>query len=248
MPIPAVTRITSTRIPTKYGDFQLCYYTNNRDKKEHLALFMGDVAQPENVLVRVHSECFTGEVLGSLRCDCGEQLDSALRLIAREGAGIVVYLRQEGRGIGLLQKMKAYNLQDQGHDTVDANLLLGHQADERDYSLAACILNDLQVKSVRLMTNNPTKINALKAEGITVNARVPLEGAVTSDNKHYLVTKARRMDHLLQLNKQNQKNQKNQMKQMKQSTPLKQLIQVEQQNSSASVLSHSEPHDPKPAN
>ena len=189
---------------------------------------MGEVCGMEDVLVRVHSECFTGEVLGSLRCDCGEQLDSALRLIAREGAGIVVYLRQEGRGIGLLQKMKAYNLQDQGHDTVDANLLLGHEADERDYSLAACILKDLQVKSVRLMTNNPSKIEALEAEGICVNARVPLEGEVTADNEQYLVTKARRMNHLLHFNQ-----------------PLHQNIQ-EQQNQPA-ALNRRDAHDAQPA-
>ena len=229
MPTPAVTRITSTRIPTKYGDFQLCYYTNNRDDKEHLALYMGELPQSEAVLVRVHSECFTGEVLGSLRCDCGEQLNSALQLIANEGAGIVVYLRQEGRGIGLLQKMKAYNLQDQGHDTVDANLMLGHEADERDYSLAACILKDLQVNSVHLLTNNPSKISALEDQGISVNSRVPLEVVVTPDNEHYLVTKAKRMNHLLHLN------------------GVSKLNQLERMNQSAFAISQCDPHDPQPA-
>jgi len=192
-----VSRITSTRIPTQFGDYQLCYYTNNLDDKEHVAFYLGDVAEKSDLLVRVHSECFTGEVLGSLRCDCGEQLNRALKMIAEEGAGVLVYLRQEGRGIGLLDKLLAYNLQDEGHDTVDANLLLGHQPDERNYSLAARILEDLGVKSVRLLTNNPTKINSLEAEGIPVSARVPLEGEVTPFNKSYLVTKAERMDHIL---------------------------------------------------
>jgi GTP cyclohydrolase II len=191
--------MTRARIPTEYGDFQLCYYTNTLDKKEHLAFYRGIVTEADDVLVRIHSECFTGDVLGSRRCDCGEQLNRSLQLIADQGEGVLVYLRQEGRGIGLLQKLRAYNLQDQGHDTVDANLLLGHGADERSYSLAARILEDLGVKSVRLMTNNPLKISALEAEGIRVNARVPLEIAVNSDNEGYLSTKARRMDHLLQL-------------------------------------------------
>jgi len=197
---PSVTRITSARIPTEYGEFQLCYYTNTEDDKAHLAVYMGDVHQVDDVLVRVHSECFTGDVMRSRRCDCGEQLDRAFQLIAEEGRGIVVYLRQEGRGIGLLQKIKAYNLQDAGHDTVDANLLLGHRADERDYTLAARILEDLGVKSLRLMTNNPGKISALQTEGIRVNGRIALECAITPDNARYLTTKAERMNHLLKLN------------------------------------------------
>ena len=196
---PTVTRMTSARIPTAYGDFQLCYYTNTADAKEHLAFCMGTLSETDDVLLRIHSECFTGDVLGYTRCDCGEQLDNALRLIAERGTGVLIYLRQEGRGIGLLEKLKAYNLQDQGYDTVDANLLLGHGADERNYSLAARILEDLGVSSVQLMTNNPLKISALTEEGITVNARVPLEVLVNPDNENYLVTKARRMDHLLQL-------------------------------------------------
>lgn len=196
---PTVTRMTSARIPTAYGDFQLCYYTNTQDAKEHLAFCMGTLFEAEAVLLRIHSECFTGDVLGSRRCDCGEQLDRSLQLIAERGAGVLIYLRQEGRGIGLLQKLRAYNLQDQGYDTVDANLLLGHGADERSYSLAARILEDLGVKSVQLLTNNPLKMSALAAEGITVNARVPLEVLMNADNAGYLHTKARRMDHLLQL-------------------------------------------------
>lgn len=193
---PFVTRMTAARIPTQYGDFQLTFYTNNVDNKEHLAFCRGDLSQAQEVLVRVHSECFTGDVMGSLRCDCGEQLDRSLAMVAKEGLGVVVYLRQEGRGIGLLEKLRAYNLQDQGYDTVDANLMLGHGADERDYSLAACILEDLGVQSVRLMTNNPAKINALKADGVKVVARVPLEVAVNSESAGYLQTKAKRMDHL----------------------------------------------------
>lgn len=196
---PSVTRMASARIPTEFGDFQLCYYTNSLDTKEHLAFYMGDIAHAESVLVRVHSECFTGDVLGSRRCDCGEQLKRSMALVASEGLGVVLYLRQEGRGIGLLEKLRAYNLQDQGYDTVDANLMLGHEADERDYSLAACMLEELQVKSVRLITNNPTKIAALKSEGINVTERVPVEVPANTDNAGYLFTKAKRMDHLLRL-------------------------------------------------
>ncbi|HTR00365.1 MAG TPA: GTP cyclohydrolase II [Candidatus Acidoferrum sp.] len=197
---PSVTRMACARIPTEYGDFQLCYYTNSLDTKEHLALTMGDVAKAWPVLVRVHSECFTGDVLGSRRCDCGEQLERSLQMVAREGLGVVLYMRQEGRGIGLLEKLRAYNLQDQGYDTVDANLMLGHEADERDYTLAACMLKELGVKSVRLMTNNPSKIAALKDEGIDVVERVPLEIQANTDNASYLLTKVRRMDHQLRVN------------------------------------------------
>jgi GTP cyclohydrolase II len=147
----------------------------------------------------VHSECFTGDVLGSRRCDCGEQLDAALAMVARVGVGVVVYLRQEGRGIGLLEKLRAYNLQDQGYDTVDANLMLGHEADSRDYSIGALMLEELGVRSVRLMTNNPAKITALKSAGIDVRERVAIEIDANSDNASYLSTKAQRMNHLLQL-------------------------------------------------
>lgn len=193
----SVTRKDCARIPTEHGDFQLCYYTNTLDQKEHLALYMGDPADAEGVLVRVHSECFTGDVLGSRRCDCGEQLDRSMAMVAEAGAGVILYLRQEGRGIGLLEKLRAYNLQDQGFDTVDANLMLGHGADERDYSLAALMLQDLEVKSARLITNNPEKIRSLTAAGIHVSERVPIEISSNSDNAGYLLTKARRMDHFL---------------------------------------------------
>lgn len=195
---PTVTRVTSGRIPTEHGDFQLVYYTNSVDNKEHLAFCMGDVSG-EDILTRVHSECFTGDVMGSRRCDCGEQLQRSMALVAARGRGVIVYLRQEGRGIGLMAKLNAYNLQDQGYDTVDANLMLGHEADEREYSLAACILADLGVASVQLMTNNPLKISALQASGIKVSARVSLEAPINADNETYLLTKARRMDHMLVL-------------------------------------------------
>jgi len=195
----SVTRKVSTRIPTGYGDFQLCYYLNTLDSKEHLALIMGEPEAAESALLRVHSECFTGDVLGSRRCDCGEQLDRSMEIIAEAGVGVILYLRQEGRGIGLLEKLRAYNLQDEGFDTVDANLMLGHEADARDYSLAALMLQDLGVQSVRLITNNPAKILALKSAGIDVKERVSLEMPVNSDNASYLLTKAQRMNHLLQI-------------------------------------------------
>jgi GTP cyclohydrolase II len=195
----SVNRAGSTRIPTKHGEFQLAFYSNSIDTKEHLAFYMGDLSGGENILVRMHSECFTGDVLGSLRCDCGEQLDRSLRMIAEHGQGVVVYLRQEGRGIGLLQKIHAYNLQDAGHDTVDANLILGHQADERDYTVAVRILENFDVKSVRLITNNPIKIRALELAGIKVNERVELDDFANPENSRYLLTKAERMNHMLPL-------------------------------------------------
>jgi len=192
-------RKACSRIPTELGEYQLCLYTNNQDDKEHLALVMGDIHQKSQVLVRIHSECFTGDVLGSRRCDCGEQLQLAMQMIAEAGAGVIVYLRQEGRGIGLLDKLRAYNLQDQGYDTVDANLALGHQPDLRDYTIAARILEDLEVRSVRLMTNNPGKIMRLEELGIPVVERIPLESTIYADNAYYLFTKAQRMNHLLNM-------------------------------------------------
>jgi 3,4-dihydroxy 2-butanone 4-phosphate synthase/GTP cyclohydrolase II len=194
-----VRRTTTARIPTAEGTFQLSHYVDARDGKEHLALVMGQVQDQQRVLVRVHSECFTGDVLGSQRCDCGEQLHHAMQVIAQEGQGIVIYLRQEGRGIGLEQKLKAYNLQDLGYDTVDANLMLGHQADEREYSAAAAILLDLDIASIRLMTNNPSKIDHLQNLGIQIDERLPLASTVTQDNAAYLATKVERMRHLLTL-------------------------------------------------
>ncbi|HET7035715.1 MAG TPA: GTP cyclohydrolase II [Thermomicrobiaceae bacterium] len=193
----ALRRLVSTRLPTAQGSFRLCLY-DSADGKEHLALVLGEVAGRAGVLVRVHSECFTGDVLGSLRCDCGEQLRRSLELIAAEGCGVLVYLRQEGRGIGLLDKLRAYNLQDQGYDTVDANLLLGHEPDERDYRVAAEMLDELDVRSIRLLTNNPAKLTALRALGVRVAGRVPLHTAAGPENLAYLTTKARRMAHQLE--------------------------------------------------
>lgn len=195
-----VARKTCARIPTEVGEFQLCYYQNSLDEKEHLALIFGNVAGSEPLLVRVHSECFTGDVLGSLRCDCGPQLKQAMQHIAAAGAGIIVYLRQEGRGIGLLDKLRAYNLQDEGYDTVEANLMLGHEADARDYTVAAQILQDLGVSTIRLLTNNPNKIESLEELGISVTERVSLPPALNVENAAYLATKVERMHHLLNLN------------------------------------------------
>lgn len=188
-----------TRIPTKHGEFILHYYTNSLDKKEHVAFVKSDVAGKDDVPVRIHSECFTGDVLGSRRCDCGEQLDMALDIINQAGCGVLIYLRQEGRGIGLLKKLQAYNLQDQGLDTVDANIHLGHLADERQYDIAALILNDLQIRSIALITNNPLKIDELTKLGIRVNSRIAIETHIHRDNLDYLKTKAERMSHLLSM-------------------------------------------------
>ena len=189
--------LVQTPIPTQHGEFILHYYSNTLDDKEHIALVKGAVANQENVPVRIHSECFTGDVLGSRRCDCGEQLAMAMQYINQAGFGVVIYLRQEGRGIGLLKKLQAYNLQDQGMDTVDANIHLGYLADEREYDVAALILASLQIKSVKLMTNNPKKIEALTKLGIDVQGRIPIEVVAHDDNVDYLKTKAKRMDHLL---------------------------------------------------
>lgn len=199
MEIPSVRRLTSARIPTPEGEFSLSLYDNSQDNKDHLALVCGDVTGKEDVLVRLHSECFTGDVLGSLRCDCGEQLNISMRRIAEEGQGVLLYLRQEGRGIGLLSKLRAYNLQDEGYDTVEANRILGHGADERDYAIAATILDDLEVSSVRLLTNNPEKIESLDEYGVNITERAPLEPHVNRHNAEYLRTKVNRMRHILDL-------------------------------------------------
>ncbi|MCH9698751.1 MAG: GTP cyclohydrolase II [Gammaproteobacteria bacterium] len=185
------------RIPSVYGEFNLYYFTNTIDGKEHMAIAKGDLQNGEHVLTRMHSECFTGDVLGSQRCDCGEQLALALQMIGDSDTGVLIYLRQEGRGIGLLKKLQAYNLQDEGMDTVDANLHLGHEADERNYEVAALILKDLGVKSVRLMTNNPMKISALNQFGINVTERVSLEVNANKHNRDYLQTKIKKLSHLI---------------------------------------------------
>jgi 3,4-dihydroxy 2-butanone 4-phosphate synthase/GTP cyclohydrolase II len=193
--------LVQTRIPTKYGEFILHYYSNTLDDKEHVAFVKGEVEGKHNVLVRIHSECFTGDVLGSRRCDCGEQLDLALKLIYEAGCGVLIYLRQEGRGIGLLKKLQAYNLQDAGLDTVDANIHLGHLPDEREYDIAALMIKNLKIQSINLLTNNPNKIEALKNLGIVVNQRTPVETRVNTDNKSYLTTKVKKMRHLLSISK-----------------------------------------------
>lgn len=181
------------------GEFDLVLFENNSDEKQNLAIIFGEVRGQEDVLVRLHSECFTGDVLGSKRCDCGQQLQLALTQIADAGRGALIYLRQEGRGIGLRDKLLAYNLQDEGFDTVDANLLLGHEPDERDYGIAAAILDELEVRSIRLLTNNPQKIIDLQELGIDVAARIPLEGRMYPENESYLRAKASRLNHLLNL-------------------------------------------------
>jgi 3,4-dihydroxy 2-butanone 4-phosphate synthase/GTP cyclohydrolase II len=189
--------LVQTPLPTRHGDFLLHYYSNSIDGKEHIALVKGEVANKDNIPVRIHSECFTGDVLGSVRCDCGEQLAMSMQMINEAKAGILIYLRQEGRGIGLLKKLQAYNLQDQGMDTVDANIQLGHLADEREYDVAALILRSLQVKSIELITNNPKKINALEKLGIHVAKRIPIIVPAHQHNLGYLKTKAKKMAHML---------------------------------------------------
>ena len=194
---PKVDDIVQTPIPTHHGEFILHYYSNTLDDKEHVALVRGQVDGIEHVPVRIHSECFTGDVLGSRRCDCGEQLDMAMQMIDEQGIGILIYLRQEGRGIGLLKKLQAYNLQDAGMDTVDANIHLGHLADEREYDIAALILESLNVKSIELITNNPQKIEGLRKLGIEVTGRIPIVVDAHNHNLGYLKTKAKKMAHML---------------------------------------------------
>jgi GTP cyclohydrolase II len=185
-------------LPTRFGDFQIIAFYNNDDKKEHIALVHGDVCEKENVPVRLHSECLTGDAIGSLRCDCREQLIESLKKVAAMENGLVLYLRQEGRGIGLINKMKAYQLQDFGLDTVEANLALGFRDDERDYAIAAHILRSLNVKSVQVITNNPRKIDGLKKYGIIVIGRIPIMVKPNEFNIKYLKTKMEKSGHLLQ--------------------------------------------------
>jgi GTP cyclohydrolase II len=201
-----VEQLTSTRIPTADGEFHLALFENSQDDKDHLALVYGEVEDQEDVLVRIHSECFTGDVLGSLRCDCGEQLNTSMRMLAHHGSGVLLYLRQEGRGIGLLNKLRAYDLQDEGYDTVEANHMLGHEADERDYTIGAQMLEALGVQSIRLITNNPEKIESLEQLGVPVSERVPLRPHLNRHNADYLQTKVDRMRHLLDLGPASRKN------------------------------------------
>ncbi len=192
-----IKKISDVDFPTKYGHFRLIGYENNIDNKCHLAIVKGTVAGRESVLTRLHSECLTGDVLGSMRCDCGEQLAMALRRIEEKGEGVVLYLRQEGRGIGLANKLRAYALQDEGYDTVEANEHLGFAADARDYQIAAKMLQDLRIKSIALLTNNPAKKQALEKYGIKVAERVQLEAKANHYDCRYLHTKRDKMGHLL---------------------------------------------------
>ena len=195
--VPRVFRFSEAAIPTEYGEFKIIVYHEDGSPHEHVALVKGDVAGKSEVLSRVHSECFTGEVLHSMKCDCREQLDFALRKIQDEGCGVVFYLRQEGRGIGLGNKVKAYALQAAGADTVDANRMLGFADDARRYYVATAMIRDLGIQSIALMTNNPEKVRALRADGVTVSSRVPTLVELNSYSRSYLETKRARMGHVL---------------------------------------------------
>lgn len=193
-------RIVEARLPTEFGNFSVIAYEDTGSGSEHLAIVRGDVEGGKNVLVRVHSECLTGDALGSRRCDCGEQLRTSMRMLGRRRKGVLLYLRQEGRGIGLINKMIAYHIQDQGADTVEANLLLGFEPDERSYDAAAYILKDLGILSVVLLTNNPDKIESLRSLGVRVSGRVPLIVGVNRSNIRYIVTKKRKLNHMIDEN------------------------------------------------
>ena len=192
-----VHRVADARLPTEYGEFHIIGYHNDVDKAEHVALVLGEVAGEKNVLVRMHSKCLTGDVFGSRRCDCGPQLHAAMRMIGEAGKGVIVYLDQEGRGIGLLNKLRAYSLQDQGDDTVEANKRLGFGADLRNYGIGAQILRDLGLSSIRIMTNNPRKLVGLEGYGLEISERIPLQADPHDENRGYLGVKRDKLGHLL---------------------------------------------------
>src|SRR5437588_4979171 len=192
-----VERVVSTKLPTAFGEFTAVGYRSLIDNKHHVALVKGEIAGAEDVLVRVHSECLTGDVFHSLRCDCGEQLESALSMIEGEGLGVLLYLSQEGRGIGLLNKLRAYKLQEEGLDTVDANLRLGLPADLRDYGIGAQILVDLGLSSIRILTNNPKKISGMSGYGLSVTDQIPIQHVSNPHNEAYLRAKRERLGHTL---------------------------------------------------
>ena len=192
-----VEKYADAQLPTRYRKFRILAFVNNRDNKEHVAVINGDVEAEQDVVTRIHSECLTGDVLGSLKCDCGEQLDRALEQIGEAERGIVLYMRQEGRGIGLAEKIKAYSLQDEGLDTVEANQHLGFDDDLRDYTIASRMLEIIGVDSIALMTNNPKKVQGLLNEGIDVTRRIPLKVLPNPHNVHYLETKREKSGHIL---------------------------------------------------
>lgn len=194
-----VKREIEAQLPTKFGDYKIVGYSNDLDNKEHIAIVKGDLKTTESVMVRIHSECFTGDIFGSYRCDCGPQLHAALDMIEKSGSGVIVYMRQEGRGIGLLNKLRAYKLQEEGRDTHQANLDLGFKADAREYHLAIQILEDLGIESIELLTNNPDKVSAIEKSGIKVTKRIPLEPDYREENAEYMKTKKDKFGHILKL-------------------------------------------------